>query len=166
MTVSFFHLTFFPNKTTYFIPSTCSRVFASPIPLCFFLCIQRISNDSRPLPPTLAESRSQGWSDADHMPSLSIKVLTLHSACLLSQGFPLRLKISLASFFCLLQDPHIEFFQAMLFSVDSYRDANQVLPTVAVMERLSRPRAHRSAVMVWRRLELITEDCLGPRALA
>lgn len=125
-------------------------MFASPIPPRFFLCIQRISNDSPPPPPTLAESRSKGWCDADHMPSLSMKVLTLHSACLLSQGFPLRLKISLASFFCLLQDPHIEFFHAMLVSMDSYWDANQVLPTVAVMERLSRPRAHRSAVMVWR----------------
>lgn len=104
----------------------------------------------QPAPPTLAESRSQGWSDADHMPSLSMKVLTLHSACLLSQGFPLRLKISLASFFCLLQDPHIEFFHAMLAFMDPYWDANQVLRTVVVMERLSRPRAHKSAVIVWR----------------
>lgn len=77
-----------------------------------------------------------------------MKVLTLHSACLLSQGFPLRLKISLASFFCLLQDPHIEFFHAMLAFMDPYWDANQVLRTVVVMERLSRPRAHKSAVIV------------------
>lgn len=56
----------------------------------------------------LAESRSQGWSDADHMESLCMMVLTLHSVCLLSQDFPWRSKIGLATFF----SPHSEFQHA------------------------------------------------------
>lgn len=72
-------------------------VFTSLIPPRFFLCIQRISNapppHPSPAPSTLAESCSQGWSAADHMWSLSMKVLTLYSSCLLSRSFPARLKI-------------------------------------------------------------------------
>lgn len=52
-----------------------------------------------------------------------MNVLTLHSSCVLSQGFPARVKkIRSASFFRLLQDPRIEFFHATLDFAGSYRD--------------------------------------------
>lgn len=55
-----------------------------------------------------------------------MKVLTLHSSCLLSQGFPARLKIRSASFVRLLQDPHIEFFHALLHFTGSYWDGELI----------------------------------------
>lgn len=88
---------------------------------CVFKGFQTTPPVPRP-PSTLAESHSQGWSAADHMWSLSMKVLTLYSSCLLSQSFPARLKIRSAPFVRLLQDPRIEFFNALLDLMGSYWD--------------------------------------------
>lgn len=71
----------------------------------------RIWNEPSHLKP-LAESGSQDWSAADHMQSLCKTVLTLHSACLLSQDFPQKDEIgspALFFFFCLLQNLTVSF---------------------------------------------------------
>lgn len=149
------------SLTTYFIPGTCRHVFTSPIPPRFFLCIQRISNrPPPPTPPNLAESRSQGWSGAGHMRSSSMKVLTLHSPCVLSQGFPARIKN-----------------QVGIILSPVARPPYWILPRNAGFCRFI-PGWRDYLVqgctdLLWwceecchSRLELITEDCLGPRALA
>lgn len=73
----------------------------------------------------LAESCSRCWSDVDHMQSLCMTVLTLHSVCLFSQGFPWRGKMGLATFFCQFKTPQ----WALAFRIALWTglgDANQV----------------------------------------